>query len=113
MSEDTWGRSAHGLLLNAIQKRAWGESLDNLDPSDLVEVLQPAISDAIKAIDDHGTKASILLDLYKRNAGSDSSTVSRLHRASNWTGSGALHAACEVAVRQAGPGESLSYSSRP
>lgn len=103
MSEDTWGRRAHGLLLNAIQKRAWGESLDELDPSDLVDVLQPAISDAIEAVDEHGTKVTILLDLYRRYAGSDSETVSMLLRASKWTGSGALTAACERAMQQAGP----------
>ncbi|MXX73096.1 MAG: hypothetical protein F4205_14850 [Gemmatimonadetes bacterium] len=104
MSEGDLGPRAYGLLLNAIQKRAWGESLDHLDPSDLVDVLEPAIPDAIAAVDDHGTMASILLDLYRRYAGSDSKTVSMLLRASPWTGSGALNAACERAVQQAGPG---------
>ena len=103
MSGGNWSGKAHALLLNAMQKQAWGESLDYFDPGDLVELLGPAISDAIEAVDDRGTIASILLDLYRTYGVSDQGAVSMLWRASPWTESGALRAACEAAVQRAGP----------
>lgn len=106
MTAGGWISDAHGLLLNTIQRRAWGESvgIDSFDPSNLVDELRPAISDAIKAVDSRGTMASVMLDLYWRFGGSDSEALSMLFRASMWTGSSVLWAAIDDAVRQSGPG---------
>lgn len=101
MSDGDWSRRATGLLLNALQKRAWGESLDDLDPGDFVEELRSAISNGIMVIGDRG--ALELLDLFRRYAGSASRTVSMLSWASRLEGSDALRTACEQAVQEAGP----------
>ena len=98
-------RQAHGFLLRAIQKRAWGESvaLDSFDPSDLVEELRPAISEAIGAVGDRAGAASIMLNLYRRYAGSDLGAISMLFRASRWHDSDAFRVACTRTVQQSGP----------
>ena len=69
MSRARWIDRVHGLLLNTACKRAWGESLDLCDPSDLVDQLRPAIADAIKTVDNREVMASMMLDLYRRYNG--------------------------------------------
>ena len=105
VSGAAWTKKARGLLLNAMEKRAWSESVGvtSFDPRDLAEELRLAISDVIEAVDDRTTMASILLDLYLTEGGSVSEAVSMLFQASQWTGSSAVHNACEVAVRRGGP----------
>lgn len=106
MSRAHWIGKAHGLLLNAACKRAWGESvaLDGFDPASLVEQLRPAITDAIGVAHDRAAVASTLLDLYRRrHTGSDSDAVSMIFRACMSTGSDTLYVACEKAIRDAGP----------
>lgn len=103
MSRPRWIGRAHGLLLNAARKRAWGESVEVCDPGDLAEELRPAITDAIGAGGDREAVASTLLDLYRRHAGSESDAVSMIYRACKSTGSNALEVACEKTIQEAGP----------
>jgi len=103
MSEARWIARVHGLLLNAAQKRAWGESVEEFDPGSLAEELRPAITDAIRTANDRGAVASTLLALYQGHAGSGSDTVSMIFQACLWTGSSTLHAAFEKAIQKAGP----------
>ena len=103
MSRARWTGRAHGLLLNAACKRAWGESVEVFDPGSLVEELRPAITDAVGAASDRETVASTLLDLYRRYTGSSSDTVSMIFRACMSTGSSTLQSASEQAIQEAGP----------
>lgn len=105
MSRARWIGRAHGLLLNAVCKRAWGESVavDAFDPASLVDELRPAITDAIGAACDREAVASTLLDLYRGYTGSGSDAVYMIVRACHWTGSGTLYVACERAIKEAGP----------
>lgn len=103
MSRPRWIGRAHGLLFNAVCKRAWGESVEVLDPGDLADELRSAITDAIGAGGDHDAVASTLIDLYRSRTGSESDAVSMIYRASMSTGSNALHVACDEAIREAGP----------
>ena len=98
-----WISRAHGLLLNAACKRAWGESVEVFDPDSLVEELRPAITEAIGAAGDREEVASTVLDLYRGYTRSESDTVSMVFRACIWTGSNTLHAASEKAIQEAGP----------
>ena len=103
MSKARWIGMAHGLLLNAACKRAWGQSVEVFDPGSLVEELRPAITDAVGAAGDREAVASTLLDLYRTYTGSRSDSVSMIFRACMSTGSNTLHVACENAIREAGP----------
>ena len=103
MSTARWIGRAHGLLLNAACKRAWGESVEVFDPGSLVEELRPAITDAVGTAGDQEAVASTLLDLYRRYTGSRSDTVSMIFRACMSTGSSTLHSASEQAIQEAGP----------
>ena len=66
MSEIGDGIKAHWFLLNAMCKRAWGESLDSCDPGDLLDELRPAFSEALGAIDDRKQAVEILLELHDK-----------------------------------------------
>lgn len=103
MSRARWIGKAHGLLLNAACKRAWGESVETFDPGSLVDELRPAITDIVGAAGDREAVASTLLDLYRRYAESGSDAVSMIFRACMWTGSNTLHVASEKAIHEAGP----------
>ena len=103
MSRARWIGKAHGLLLNAACKRAWGESVETFDPGSLVDELRPAITDIVGAAGDREAVASTLLDLYRRYAESGSDAVSMIFRACMWTGSNTLHVGSEKAIHEAGP----------
>ncbi len=103
MTRPRWIGRAHGLLFNAVCKRAWGESVELFYPGDLAEELRSAITDAIGAGGDREEIASTLLDLYRARAGSESDAVSMIYRACMSTGSNALQVACEEAIQEAGP----------
>ncbi len=103
MSEIDHGFKPHQLLLNAMCKEAWGESLDVCDPGDLLEALRPAFGDAIGAIEDRNEAVGILLDLHEKLGASGTESVSMLFQVSAWTGSTpALADACKKAVGYAG-----------
>ena len=88
-------------MLNAIQKRAWGESwLINIDPTAFVKFVEPAIGDALEAMDDRDEMASVLIDLYRGHG--EPGTLARVLEATVWTGSGALYAAVQKTVSQSG-----------
>lgn len=103
MTRPRWIGRAHGLLFNAVCKRAWGESVELFYPGDLAEELRSAITDGIGAGGDREAIASTLLDLYRRRTGSESDAVSMIYRACMSTGSNALQVACEKAIQEAGP----------
>ncbi len=103
MTRPRWIGRAHGLLFNAVCKRAWGESVEVLDPGDLAEELRSAITDAIGAGGDREAVASTLIDLYRSRAGSESDAVSMIYRACMSTGPNALQVACKKAIQEAGP----------
>jgi len=103
VSEIDHGFKPHQLLLNAMCKEAWGESLDVCDPGDLLEALRPAFGDAIGAIEDRNEAVGILLDLHEKLGASGTESVSMLFQVSAWTGSTpALADACKKAVGYAG-----------
>ncbi|MDE2678465.1 MAG: hypothetical protein OXI76_11215 [Gemmatimonadota bacterium] len=89
-------------MLNAIQKRVWGEECDFwfVNPTDFVEAIEPAIADALNAIDDHERAASVLLHLYHDH--DEPGTLARLLESSVATASGALYEAVEETVSQSG-----------
>ncbi len=93
---------AGGLLLNAIQRSAWGEEPDiYFDPEAFVEGIEPAILDALRAVDDRAAMASIIIDLYRSHG--ESGTLGRLLRASVGEGSEAMGAAFVSTLRETGP----------
>jgi len=61
-------------------KRAWGESLDICDSSDLLDQLAPSFVEAIAAVDDRTEAAGILVDLHRKCSSSDSELVTTLLR---------------------------------
>ena len=109
MSETYHGIKAYQFLLNAMYKRAWGESwahpsdlLDHL-PDDLLDALRPAFAEAIGAMDDRSEAVGILLELLEKLGSSGPEATSTLFHASAWAGStSALADACAKAVEQAG-----------
>ena len=103
MSESRWNSQMYQLLRDAMCKRAWGESLDICDSSDLLDQLAPSFAEAIAAVDDRGEVAGILIDLHRRCSSSDSELVATLYNACRWSGStSAFRKACERAIRQVG-----------
>ena len=103
MSEIDHGFKPHQLLLNAMCKQAWGESLDFCDPGDLLDALRSAFGDAIGAIDDRNEAVGILLELHEKLRASGPESISILFQASAWTGwASALADACEKAVGHSG-----------
>ncbi|MYF60254.1 MAG: hypothetical protein F4179_01040 [Gammaproteobacteria bacterium] len=88
-------------MLNAIQRRSWGEEFDiHFDPTAFVEAIEPVVLDALKAVDDREEMAAILIDLYRSHG--QPGMLARVLEASVWTGSRALYEAVETTVDQAG-----------
>ena len=102
MSDNDPADRAYIFLQDAMFKRAWGESWDVCDPSDLLDYLIPAVGEALQAIEDPNDAARILLGTHDQQGPEGPEAMSLLLRAALSHASRPGRAACTRAVEQGG-----------